>query len=703
MLPGSAGLPEQCQAAHERAAKVHDELDTSLSPQAKAAAERYVAKPGPGASLEKAWGDYAAAALLGGDAPVAAWAGLKAAEIEWNGETVSNAGVYLHHLGKAQEALQLLNCAYEMGYRSPYLLEALAVLHQTQGNNARARQAIQAAMQMAPDDPVIEIETSFINNGQPPRPQPPERDPDGLDEAIREIEEHGQRAVNLIKIQADELEGSLPDSNAHQYYRIAADYVNNLIGICRTQARAARTADSTLRQGMINGALGTCVSGYAQISDTLLSFPDSTETNGSPLLFWADVLRIDSHTLSSEQEGGWPEAIRWSMHGLGPALSQPAETEYRRAKDAAYREYNERDRACRDNPCKIREQARFCGIWKQLYERWEDASRQRHNAAARGFDRIATRTVMQAENEWLQVRDYAVRQLKKMRFQKMPGFDMEQMTLQGINMAIRPVYERHVNRSENIHSGTVVYLRERAQWFESERSSMERVLAGEAEAMQRTCGPAMRALLELLIQEEWQAYLDYLRDRLARDIDLKTETSEFPCEGSVGPVSLMIDFEKGKIEGKWTAKEWGPFKGSRGEIKGGVSVSGSYTRGKGFSSGGGVGFSGKTTAGDRAGTSGTYDSSGGGVGAGGGIGPFAGKGKVSLTTKVNPYNNREYTGIKVKGSAGLGLGGKLRGKSAGVACYPSSGSVTFYPRAILEDAYRYMTAPSSPPPRGGGR
>src|SRR3990172_5468685 len=201
-----AELPEPCQRARERALALLAEREAGLSPQAKAAAEQYVAKPGPGVSPEKAWGDYAAAASLMGDAPVTAWAGLKAAEIRWSGETATNAGIYLYHLGKVEEALQLLNCAYEMGYRSPYLFEALAVIHQTQGNNAQARQAIQQAQQAAPDDTIIETEASFIQTGQPPPPRPPQRDPDGLDGAIRELEQHAERSLNLIKVQADELE-----------------------------------------------------------------------------------------------------------------------------------------------------------------------------------------------------------------------------------------------------------------------------------------------------------------------------------------------------------------------------------------------------------------------------------------------------------------------------------------------------------------
>jgi len=331
---------------------------------------------------------------------------------------------------------------------------------------------------------------------------------------------------------------------------------------------------------------------------------------------------------------------------------------------------------------------RWCGVWKQLYEVWENASRQRHNTAARNFDRIAARRVIEAENEYLQVRDYAVRQFRKMRFRKLPGgYDEEQVFLQMVNSQILPVYG-HVNPSEDLHGGkvvysTVLYLQDQALWFEGERSGLDRDLAHEAEDIQRECEPALRALLELLAQEEWQAYLDHLRDRIAWDIQPKTESGDCPPGSfSVGPLSVSADPNKlgeGKFEYKWK--------------KGGFSATGSATVGgdQGVTFGGGVGGS------TRGVGIGVATEGGPSISRGASYGPFSGKAKVTLTSKVNPYNNREYLGIKLKGSAGFGLkAGKL-----GADCYPSSGSVTFYPRALLNDAAKYMSTPSTRP--SGGR
>ena len=65
------------------------------------------------------------------------------------------------------------------------------------------------------------------------------------------------------------------------------------------------------------------------------------------------------------------------------------------------------------------------------------------------------------------------------------------------------------------------------------------------------------------------------------------------------------------------------------------------------------------------------------------------------SNKVSPWDNREYRGIRLQSSAGLGL--RNRSGKLSAACYPTSGSVTIYPRALLEDAVRYATTPSTRP------
>lgn len=676
-------LTPQCEDARTRTERLLVELASTVSPAIRTSIEQSAAKPGPGVGSAKAFGDAAAAYMITGNNSVAAWAGLKALNAEWNNDTVAAAGVYLLHLGKSEDAMQLLTCAYSSGSRTPYLLEALAVAHQTKGSVADARRFISEAARADPNDVMIETEASFINTGAPPPNRPPQREADPLEDALRELQEHIDRASNVIKTQADLIDRSIPDAKAREYAQISLDYFSKLVPMIRDQARTMGSLPATSRQVMLNTLLGLCVSNYAQVTDTMLSFPDTTQTNGSPLLFWSDVLSIDPPNLHREQEGGWKESIRWSMHGLGPALSQPAQTSYFKDKEAGSQDHTVRERACGGNSaCRVRENARWCGVRKELFQRWEEASRQRHNAAARAFDRTALKRIIAAENEYLQLRDYAVRQLKKMKFVAMPGMSMEQMTIDGINASIKPVYDRHLAGAADISSGNVTFLRDRATWFAGERQGLDDTLKIEAEEIQRECEPAMRAFLELLAQEEWQAYLDHLKDRMMWSIQPKTESS-FPCEGNIGPLTIEADLNKpgeGKMDLKWKGKT---FSGGGSVIfgSGGTSV--------------GVGGSAKTSG---VTLSASGDSSGSaGIGGGGGYGPFQGKARVTYTSKRSPWNNTEYLGIKIKGSAGLGL--STRQGQLGVKCFPASGSVTIYPRAFYEDAVKYLSTPSSPPGR----
>lgn len=411
---------------------------------------------------------------------------------------------------------------------------------------------------------------------------------------------------------------------------------------------------------MINTALGACASVYSSITDALLNFLTS---DGSSLLLWAEVLRMDYATLARESEHSSSYGVG---HTAGGGLAHAAHAKYFNELSAASTEHIRRRSDCRDKSCQDAEDARFCGEWMSLYAQWENVNRQRYTTAARSFDRVATQTVMHAENEWLQLRDYTVRQLKKMRFPKTPGDDMEGMMLKGVNDSLRNDFDRHFGGDGD----TVRYLGEQATWFQEERAAVEDNMVEQANDMEeQICAAARRAVLEQLAQEEWQAYRDHLKDRVSWDVDPKTE-EEFPCEGAIGPVSVKIDTTTpgsglGKFDLKWKTPLYK-----------------SGDDGASFSAGSSIGVGGESGE-DSASVSSNY-------------GPFAGKVKVTLTKKVNPFNSQEYMGIKVKGSAGFGL---KRGKLS-VACYPSSGSVTIYPRSLYDDAVRYLSTPVSPPPRG---
>jgi len=111
-------------------------------------------------------------------------------------------------------------------------------------------------------------------------------------------------------------------------------------------------------------------------------------------------------------------ATLWSGHGLGPALAQRVDDDYRRAYDMADANHSREVNDCNqrvDEPCRIRADAGFCAVREQLFQRRVIGSLQRFNFAARNFDNIAGRMVKSAEFELADARAYADRTFKLQR------------------------------------------------------------------------------------------------------------------------------------------------------------------------------------------------------------------------------------------------------------------------------------------------
>jgi hypothetical protein len=668
----AAGGPAQCTAAQQTVRLLLPELERSIKPDGMKAAEAYVAKPPPATSPEKAWGDFAAGISLAGERQLAAWAGLKATMVRWNGETVANAGVYVFRLGKPREALTLLECAHASGYRSPYLQEALSTVNHKLGRAAEARTAIDEAQKMAPEDELIEVAASFIKTGKPPPARPAPKD--DYDETLREVQAHADRVLATLKAQATAIQAAVPSLNAMAYYDIKEKYLRTLVGGLANRIAPLRTAggEARMRDARVNDFSIFASATYTQITDTLLDFPNTIGTNGSPLLFWSEVLSLDPPVLARELEDA---GRKWGSDGSG-SLAQPPQDRYRSEKSANDRTYDQRRFACKTTECTIHVKGDWCLQWKPIHDRWIEGSRQRLNPAARRFDQVATRTMADVEVELLDAQDFSLRQYARMRFWQVPGVDMQQQHAQVINSHLKLIYEKHVASPGRGASG---YLGQRAKWFAGHRAHVERELEWEGKSMQQQCAPALRALLELLIEEEWQAYLAHLREKALWGIQGQME-GEFVCEATIGPVTVSIDLDKpgsGKMDIKWSPSK---------KLPGSIKISGTVSEDQEF--GVNVAYGGSHQGDGASGSVGT-------AGADGRVsyGGYRGKGKATLITVSSPYDKRKYTGIKIKTSGGFGVGGK----NARGACYPSSGSVTFVPRAILENGVKYINSPSRAP------
>ena len=660
-----------CRQARLLAGEIRPELEAKLG------------APLPGGV--KAWGDYAAAALLANDVARAAWAGLKAAQAAWNGKTVSDAGIYLHHLDRNAQALQFLGCAREMGYRSPYLFEALALVHKAQGADAPAREAIAEAQRLAPGDSLIEVEASLIDTGQPPPPSPPPPD-DGLGRCLAALERHSQRVLSVRKQnhrRFDRLENT--DARTRAFAAEAQNH-DGLLNAVREMARNARRAPADALQH--NLALSQCGSAYFLFTGFLLESYYWVES-AFALVFWADALGLDAQAFVRDLPCGSPGNVcdeRGGAKSLKLASRAVEDALYHGRKEAN-RQYWDDIKGCRGlggeagSRCGLRARVKECATNRALIETWSNARQQRVNRARLNFDNEARAVVSLAEGEVGAAREFAVGLLRNLRKggQSIPGPGGKAITafdfaVQQINLA----YVDGLLAPQLLAGGRVEdFLRGQGRWFAQERSWIEEGIMATKQAHDRLCEPVMLELRMAQLQEQWQAYLDHLRDRLKWGAESQV-TTEFPCEFGIGPLSGEVDLNKpgeGKFDLKWK--------------KGGFTATGSATAGQG-----GVKFTADAGAKVRGADIGVDSEGGSGVGHSTSYGPFSGKAKVTLTTKVNPYNSREYLGIRLKGSAGFGLGAKRGKTSLGASCYPSSGSVTVYPRALLEDAVRYMSATS---------
>ena len=662
---GAAQAQQACGGARERAEEIRAELEKSIADKA--------AKPSA---------ESAAAALLAGEVRLAAWLGLKVAAADWNGKTVADAGIYLHYLERKPDALRLLTCAHAMGYRSPHLFEALAVVHKAQGAAAEARQAIGEAVRLAPGDPLVELQASLIETGKPPPAPKPDAN-DAIGRCIAAFERHAQRVLSVRKqnhLRHDRLQSV---DHRQKAFATEAQIPQELAKNLRELARNARRSPGDPLQH--NMALSQCATAYFMLTGMLLDSYYFVES-GFELVFWADALGLDPQAYVRDLPCGSPGNDCGQRVQPGKSLlSQAVEDRRHFGREEATRQYWRDIDACNaikgdSSGCRLRARARECATNKALIEQWAEARQQRVNTASRNFDDESRWVISLAEGEIGAAREFAVGLLRDLRKggPSFPGPDGKPADAFAFAVwQINQAYGSTLLLQPHLLAGGRVpaFLEEQSRWFGQERGWIEEGIALAKRDHDQQCEPVMAELRLELLAEQYQAYLEHLRDRMAWGVDSRTLTN-LPCDFSIGPLSGSADLNdlgEGKFSYKWTKGGFSAT-GAANVGKDGVKVSGSAS-GKVYGVGVGVDTSGSSSVGRKV----SY-------------GPFAGKADASFTTAVNPWNNREYLGIRIKGSAGFGL--QSRGGKAGASCYPSSGEVTIYPRALLEDVATYLGAKS---------
>jgi len=647
-------LSENCGVAQETLEKLVVTFESSIQAALLAEARRHLATQ---ATVAEAWSDFAAAVLLMGDLELAAWAGLQAVRLDWDAELVGNAATYLLHAGRV-EARSWLLCARDMGPRSVFVLEALAVAHEKAGDIAGARAAIGQARRLDPEDPMIEIEHSFLTTGKPPPPVSPPRE--AAKRCYADLELHARSIHARVEAQharLDRLAGIDARTQAfagawERIYEPALAAVRSLI-----EAPAQRGYEALWN----NQSLVQCITIYFTFTDFLLA--SVVRDSATTITFWAAAMRLDPAVFVRETTN--PDVPNPTLHSASRLPSTAADRALSGANDEATRQYWRDIEGCNatapelaaNNACRDRALRRECTTNIADFEEWEARQRRNYNTAAQSFDRVALDLLRWVEGEVVNARAFAARYAQELK--------AGQPNLSQINLVYRMVLlEPNLTSGA---SGVDDFNAKQARWFEREKQWFEGGAEQSRQSLSQRCGPVLlREALEALAQEQWDAYRQELWDRMTANVEASWDP-RINCDGKVDGFTVSID-DRGfnSLSAKW--KNVGASLNASGKLK--LSGSWKYRN---------VSINTQTTVqnGQVVSTS---------VGAGGSYPVVPGvsaKGGISIVSD----GGREPA-IAFSGSLELGF---ERG-SARVSCTPGSGSFKVYPRAFTQAAIAYALA-----------
>ena len=157
--------PAACGKLRDRAIELLNELGPKLTADdEKAIQESIKDAQANGQRIADGWSAYAGGELLVGNVQAAAWAGLKALQIEWRPQFITNVGVYLYYLDRLDDAEAFLACARELDPRSPFVIEAQALLAMKRKQFDRAKELIELAVRLLPGDMNVRYSAGVIHH-----------------------------------------------------------------------------------------------------------------------------------------------------------------------------------------------------------------------------------------------------------------------------------------------------------------------------------------------------------------------------------------------------------------------------------------------------------------------------------------------------------------------------------------------------------
>ncbi|MCH7509527.1 MAG: hypothetical protein IIB68_06760 [Proteobacteria bacterium] len=631
------------------AERLVEELESSVSVIVRARAQQYLTGREDGTTIAKAWSDYAVAMHLLGARNTAAWAGLRAMLAEWRNDYITNSGVYLIQLGRASEGVNFLKLAQRRGHRSPYLQEALASGYDRLGNATAAKQHIDRAAQMAPDDTAIAVEASVLNTGAPP-PKSGERKQTELERAFGEYEEHVNFVIESMQALARDLD-AMENAAGFGANVFRADYLDGTTQGLRYGIETARVhlGQANSSPAIYNLTLLGLVASYTGASLRLL---ESHDELGAEWAFWADVLGMDERfyvrTLfkhlkrMKEFQHSDPDLypdfgdlyISSAWDGLLFMLLTSDWIDYQEEKcrlDTGKPDCSGPSRT--PTPCVA---------LAELLKAYEAGTARKFEVMGADYQFAARRLLVWKKLVVLDAQDYARRWLKRLR--RHDGDDtmltLEQRSLRNLRLTYRQLMPFQPE----------FFLEKQAGRFALERDGLAGDFSYEWESLRECQASTQRRLSDLSI-EELEKLLREIEELMKQDITAEAKFNP-ECNASFGPFSVSFDASgKGKAKALFMS----------------VDESGKFIRELG-----GIGVDT-----DRSGVTGVTVEIGHKISGGEGL---VGSVEIKVAGEWNPRTGEWDAVAEIGGKLGIGIAVPAVGE---IACYPGSGKVTLQARSFL--------------------
>lgn len=689
---------ESCQRARNRANEILAVLDAKASPAVKAFASSVLAKAGS-ASPDVVWDEFAGMAYLRGNPDTALWAEVHALALNWRAEYVAHAGVYLLNLKNVDDAKLFLHCAYDLGWRSVSLFEALAQAYDASKEKDKAKQNIDQAEELNPEDLILQAEASLIASGTLPPIPPRKKDDldlllDDLERHFRDVNSRVRDRIHLVE-QIDQIAGSKDSVSLLRQQtswesdmrkridRIRQDYLP-LARISLEDFRKTRfpQGSTRLHETFVTYfkdlVIEECVFQYVYITTqevaTYANYPSQGAWNAD---FWAHAMHTD--VVSYVQQGQANKAT-FVEPGGGSSFSCVLCVEPGFSGAAHYQKaLREANQVLQHSSGGRDAVVTWCAHMIPAYQGWQTSAKSEFQNAAEGFSAPAKQLLAWGGAEAADARSFLIRAMRV--YKPINYTPMGDKTEDNVGKAysgqansfpqlINQTYRGLIKQVAGNPESPLIpkSLTDNQKAFAREEGMMEQELHSTAQSLIRECSPVATEVLKRLNGSDADATREELFNDLVESLNAKLEPTT-KCEFELGDFAsahIEFDWEKSEIHTEVEAS-WDFKKGERGggewKLAGGTTTK--------FDSHGNPIESEVTVAGDA-----QLDIGRGYV-------------EVGIVAERDPATDTWKREAEVKGAIGLGVEEKHFG---GFACYPGEVTMKFDPREVMQKAVRYLEA-----------